>query len=108
MSYPGHIQNAQVATSGDFVSGKVKLAITIRLIAGGDSYDLGAIFDLAHGSCLRIMYEVINKWIIGANIGNVDMDAYLADENAKASVSEGFSRSSNGVLTGSIGAIDDG
>ena len=54
------------------------------------------------------MYEVINKWIIGANIGNVDMDAYLADENAKASVSEGFSRSSNGVLTGAIGAIDDG
>ena len=39
LSYPGHIQNAQVAISGDFVSGKVKLAITIRLIAGGDSYD---------------------------------------------------------------------
>ena len=35
---------AHEITSGGYISGEVKVAITLRLLAGEDSYDLGVIF----------------------------------------------------------------
>ena len=34
-------------TSGGYICGEVKLAITIRLLASEDSLDLGALFDIS-------------------------------------------------------------
>lgn len=38
------IVNDILATTGGFISGETKLGIVIRLLAGGDAYDLGVIF----------------------------------------------------------------
>ena len=38
--------DAHVLASGGYISGEVKLAITIRLLAGGDALDLALIFDV--------------------------------------------------------------
>ena len=97
---------ANCATTGGFISGEVKIAITIRLLAGGNPLDIAVIFDVSSCHTKTIMYYVIIKWIIPSKIGDIDMKSYLEDEEAMARVSKGFSLRSNGVLKGAIGAID--
>ena len=106
LNYPGHIYQANCATTGRYISGEIKLAVSIRILAGGDPLDIALIFDISSNYCKTIMYEVIEQWIIPSKIGNINMNAYLEDEMAMSRVSKGFSLRSNGVLTGAIGAID--
>ena len=44
-------------TSGGYISGKIKVAMTLRLLAGGDAIDFGAIFGISFNWCLIIFYE---------------------------------------------------
>ena len=97
---------AHVKTAGGYISGEVKLAIALRMLAGGDSYDLPVIFDVHFDHCTRILHEVLLNWIIKTGIGDLNMVKYLRHKEAMAKVSAGFSKRSNGVLQGAIGAID--
>ena len=97
---------AHEKTSGGYISGEIKLAITLRLLAGGDSYDLGVIFDISSRTCERILYEVLENWIINTKIGEINIEDYLNDVSEMEKVSQGFSTRSNGILIGAIGAID--
>ena len=98
--------DANVQTTGGYVSGEVKLAITLRLLAGGDALDLAVMFDVHSDHCTKIMYDVLLHWVINIDIGDMNMIRYLGDKDAMAKVSLGFSRRSNGVLKGAIGALD--
>ena len=100
------IHNAHCYTSGGYISGEVKLAISLRLLAGGDAYDLAVMFDIGHRWCKQILYDVLNNWIVGINLGNIDIESYLNNEEEMNRVSRGFSKRSNGILQGAIGAID--
>ena len=71
--------------------GETKLTICIRILAGGDPLDIALIFDISSNYCKTLMYEVIEEWIIPSKIGNIDMNAYLDDEQAMLRVSKGFS-----------------
>ena len=97
---------AQEKTCGGYISGEIKLATTIRLLSGGDACDLAVIFDVYPSHISVIVREVLENWIIKPNIGKIDILKYLADEEAMNRVSHGFSKRSNGVLRGAIGAID--
>ena len=93
-------------TSGEYISGATKLGITLRLLDGGDACDLGVIFDIYPKHCNLIMYYVLSKWIIQPKIGGITMNDFLEDEAAMQKVSDGFSKRSNGVFKGAIGALD--
>ena len=104
----GHcpIYDANVVAVGGYISGEIKLAIAIRILAGGDALDLAVIFDIYPTHISAILNEVLIYWIIKPNIGKINMKKYLGDKEAMNRVSEGFSKRSNGVLKGAIGAID--
>ena len=101
-----NIYKAHLNTSGGYVSGEVKLALTIRMLAGGSPYDLSVIFDISPSHCKTIFIWVLVNWIIGTNIGKMDIVGYMNDDEAMKKVALGFARRSNGVLRGAIGAID--
>ena len=65
--------DAHEHTCGDYVSGETKVAITLRLLVGGESYDLGAIFDISYKHCENISYHVLLHRIINAGIGEINM-----------------------------------
>lgn len=88
------------------ISREVKLAITIRLLAGLDTYDLAVIFDVHSDHCKRILHEVLSKWAITTGIGELNMGKYLGTKDAMVRVSAEFSLRSNGVLKGAIKALD--
>ena len=98
--------DANVKATGGYISGEVKLAIALRMLAGGDSYDLAVIFDVHYDHCNRILQEVLVNWVIKTGIGDLNMVKYLGDKEAMSRASAGFSKRSNGVLIGAIGAID--
>ena len=68
---------AHLVTSGGYISGEVKVAITLRLLAGGDALDLAVIFDISPKRCQSIMKDVLENWIINTNIGKIDIVACL-------------------------------
>ena len=98
--------DANCKTTGGYISGEVKLAVTLRLLAGGDALDLGLIFDIGSNHCKVILYEVLINWIINCNVGRINMDDYLSNIEAMAQVSTGFSIRSDIVLLCAIGALD--
>ena len=100
------IHYAHCHTTGGYISGEVKLGISLRLLAGGDALDLAVMFDVGHRWCKQILYDVLNNWIVEINLGNIDIEAYLSNEDELKRVSKGFSKRSNGILLGAIGAID--
>ena len=93
-------------TNGGYVSGGVKLAVTIRLLAGGDVLDLGVIFDIYLDNFTKIIYDILLKCIIPSDIGIMNMTNYVGYNSAMDKVSIGFSQRSNGILKGAIGVFN--
>ena len=92
--------------SGGFISGEIKLAITIRMLAGRSSLDLAVLFGVSVSHCQTVFIKVLTDWIIKLNIGQIDIESYLSNNDAMKRVAIGFSQRSGGVLKGDIGAID--
>ena len=72
---------AHELTSDEYISSETELAVTLRLLAGGDSYDLGVIFNISFEHCDQIIYSVLKDWIIDRNIDKIDMEDYLDNLN---------------------------
>ena len=53
--------NANIKTTGGYISGEVKLGIVIRLLTGGASYDFSVMYDVAYENRNRILHEVLLK-----------------------------------------------
>ena len=100
------IYRAHARTSGGFISGEMKLAITIRMLPGGSPLDLAILFDVSESHYKTIFIKVLKNWIIRPNIGKIDIESYLDDDAAMKRVAIGFSQRSGGILKGAIGAID--
>ena len=98
--------NAYVKSTGGYISGELKLDITLHLLAGGDFYNLAVAFDVYPDHYKIKLYEVLKNWVINPNLGNLHILKYLGDKTAMATVSKEFSVRSNGVLIGAIGATD--
>lgn len=81
----------QKTTSG-YISGEIKLAITLRLLAGDSSYDIGVLFDICSDYCNTIMFYVLKHWIINLYVGDINFKKML--EYGAQSVREflGFSQ----------------
>ena len=67
------IYEANCVTTAGYISGEIKLAVTIRLLAGGDALDLAVIFDIYPTHILKIFQEVLSEWIIDPNLGQMDI-----------------------------------
>ena len=78
-------------TTGGYISGEIKLAITLRLLAGGSNYDLSVLFDIYQSHCNAIMIDVLKNWIIATDIGDINIEKYLHNTAAMSQISEGFS-----------------
>ena len=102
----GDIYDDNVEATGGFVFGKVKFGIAIRLLVGEDAYDFFVICDVHFYHCKSILNKVLLKWIICTGIGDLNIVTYIGDKDAMAKVILRFSKQSNSILKGAIGAFD--
>ena len=66
---------------GDYISGETKVALILRLLGGGSSYDIKVIFDFSFKTCYNIWYHVLQHWIINTGIGKINMSAMASQRD---------------------------
>ena len=90
-----------------YISGEVKLAITLRLLAGASYLDLEVIFKVPNHTIYRIFHQVLTQWICNEKVVQIDFYKNGTDTEAMKETTKSFAQgTSNGIIGGCIGAID--
>ena len=104
---PTRIHNAPVYTCGGYFSNGINPAITLRLLAGRDAYDVGFLFDISTKWNNQMFCHVLEYLIVAPNLGGVDKNAQLGNKEVLQRISKLFSKRSKAILRGTIiGVID--
>ena len=100
--------HAQRATSGGYICGEVKVAITLRLLSGGSYLDLAALYNVGYSHIYEIFHHCISEWICRDEVIKFPGIDYLDDFNAMQRTADLFRNSGchGGILNGCIGALD--
>ena len=94
-------------SSSGWVEGELKVAMTLRYLAGATYLDLFLAFHISANHILSIVSEVKREWFYHDSVLAIDYyKDVLEDGLRSAKISEEFSEGSRGILTGCIGAID--
>ena len=96
---------AATATVGGFISGEVKIALTIRILAGASYLDLMLLYGVKRPSLYRAFHEGI-RWINESF--TFPLGRWIKDQDTAAlnELANGFADRSDGVFFGCIGALD--
>ena len=98
--------HAHEKSTGGFISGEIKLALTIRLLAGGSYLDLSPLYEVGFTYPYSIFHSVIKDWICDDRFVEINGARYLNDEERMRNVARQFAERSSGVISGCIGALD--
>jgi hypothetical protein len=88
--------------TGDIICEEVKLAITLRMLAGGPFLDLGIIFGTGSTHPYAIFCHVILNWICNDRLVNISGIDYCKDEDRMNAVARDFADGSNHLLAGAL------
>ena len=106
-SNPSHnIAKAHAKSTGGFISGEVKLAMTLRILGGGSFMDIAMLFGNSFNHAHKIVGHVVENWLLHPRFYPIDGIAYCRDESMMREVASQFHIASQGVMTGCIGALD--
>jgi hypothetical protein len=94
-----------LASRGGLIPGEIKTAISIRILAGGSYLDLMPLFCVSVSSIYGIFDQFLD-WVMQALQFPLAKILQTDDWTALQSIADPFSYSSNGILSGTIGALD--
>ena len=97
---------AHQKSTGGFISGEVKLAMTLRVLAGGSYMDLSLLYETSFSYSYKIFHCVTSKWINNDEFININGEQYLKDRERMSKVANDFSIGSNQLIKGCIRALD--
>ena len=99
------IYNAHCQTSGGYICGETKLAMTLRILAGGSYLDVSALYRVGYGHTNEIFHYVIKNWICNDKFTGLD---YLDNEAVMNRTAANFKSKGchQGILAGVIGSLD--
>jgi hypothetical protein len=86
---------------GGAISGEVKVALFLRVLAGSSYLDVADTFDIYETNVMGYFYEVVD-WVNETFEFEYDVQNF----SLLREIAWGFSKFSNNVLEGCIGAID--
>ena len=97
--------SASLLNRGGLIPGEIKVAISIRILAGGSYLDLMPLFDVSV-STLYVIFDQVLDWVLRTL--RLPLMQYIHEENWSAldSIAAPFSYGSNGAFGGIIGALD--
>jgi hypothetical protein len=101
-----NLMKAHQSTTGGFICGEIKVALALRLLAGGSYLDLALLFETGSTYAYTIFHDVLEKWILKDSFVKINGVDYCSNDHAMREVALQFSRTSNCVINGCIGAID--
>ena len=95
----------QKRTVGDTISGEWKLAIVLRMMAGGTYLDMFLWSNVSPSEVCRTFNHVTKHWINAT----IDIDIYddvFADDTRIKDITHEFALTSDGTMNGCLGSID--
>ena len=101
-----NIAKAHAKSTGGFISGEVKLAMTLRILGGGSFMDIAMLFGNSFNHAHKIVGSVVENWLLHPQFYPIDGTAYCRDQDRMRNVARQFHVASQGIMTGCIGAID--
>ena len=101
------IFRAHEESTGGFICGEVKLALSLRVLSGGAYQDLALIYGVGETYTYEIFHDVMENWICHPDFENSNVIDLLEDEDAMKAIAREFAAgTTKGVIGGCIGAID--
>jgi len=100
------MNRAHEKDTGGFISGEIKLALTLRMLAGGSYLDLSLLYEVGCTYAYDIFHDVIANWICDDRLVHINCAEYLNNEERMRNVAREFAVGSGGILAGCIGALD--
>lgn len=97
---------AHAASTGGFVSGEIKLGLTLRILGGGTYMDMAMIFETSFNHAHKIFKHVVVEWLCHKAFYPINGIQYCSNEEQMRDVALQFASASNGVISGCIGALD--
>ena len=107
--FPDRTNNILIAhndSTGGFVSGEIKIAITLRILGGASYLDCSLFFEVSFNHAHKIFRYVIDNWIRHPSFGPINGIEYCSNDAEMNAVALQFAQSSRGVINGCIGALD--
>ncbi len=71
---------AHEQSMGAVISGEVKLALTLWMLAGGFYLDLSFLYDMGSSTSFYVFHQVIKDWILDNNLVEISAAEYIQDE----------------------------
>ena len=97
---------AHYNSTGCFVSGEIKLAVTLRVLGGASYLDCALFFEVSFNHAHKIFKDVVNNWLCHPLFYPINGVKYCGDDAEMSAVALQFSQSSHVVINGCIGALD--
>ena len=103
----GRMYQARKKQNGLDISGEWKLAITIRLLAGGSYLDMFLWSNVSMSHVTHIFHYTTQHWLCRDYVSNMNyFDRVLLNKDECDRIRRQFGPTSDGVMIGVIGAID--
>ena len=115
IKYNLHQQNSKEAscfkahqqTSGGYVCGELKVATSLRLLAGASYLDIACMFNVNYMHVYKLFNDVLANWICQDFIYKYMLVDILKSEDKMFDIAQHFATGRNGgTLCGIIGALD--
>ena len=100
------IIRAHKESCGGFICGEVKLALSLRILAGGSYLDVSEIFHVLPNTCYPILHKMTKEWIVMNKEFNINIIDYLENNKKMNETAFEFGKSSDNILRNIIGALD--
>ena len=97
---------AHANSTGGFISGEIKLAITLRVLGGGSYLEAALLFEASFNHTHKIVTDTVQKWFAHELFYPINGIEYCRDDDRMQEVALQFARASNCVINGCIGALD--
>ena len=102
------MNNAHVQSTGGFISGEVKLALTLRLLAGGTYMDLALLYKVGMAYAYKNFHDVVHNWTNDDRFVDINGEDYLNVDIKMAKVANDFAMDSKGYFKEQLEHSTDG
>ena len=102
----GSMLIAHTAKNGDYIPGEVKVAMTLRILAGASYLDMFLWFNVNPDYVREMTHKVRKHWFCNDAVMAIDFYKVMDDSQATNRIRQEFSTKKNYIMNGCIGALD--
>ena len=90
------MNNTHIKSTGGFISGEVKMALTLRLMTGSTYINLALLYETGMMYAYKILHDVVCNWINKDKLVKINGEDYLNNCKPMTKVANDFATGSRG------------